>query len=127
VLRVADVLVSDYATELIDFLVTDRPVVCFASDVDAVREDPGFVLDLDALMPGGVHRDPDSMLSALDAALQTDAFRSSHAYRQVRDVLHAYRDGRCARRVVRRVQATYLPIAPRLRTPDAPPWSAGGR
>ena len=109
VLRVADVLVSDYAPELVDFLVTDRPVVCFAPDLDSVRTDPGLVHDLDRLLPGGAQRTPADLLTALEAALGAVGAAPSADYTEVRDLLHAHRDGRCGRRVVRRILASYAP------------------
>ena len=116
VLRVAAVLVSDYAPELLDFLVTDRPVVCFAPDLEAVREDPGLVHDLERLVPGGVRRDPDALLTGVETALGEGSAADAAAYAEVRDLLHAHRDGRSAARVVRRVQETYLPIKKWLTT-----------
>ena len=119
VLRLTDVLVSDYASDLVDFLVTDRPVVCFAPDIDAVRERVGFVVDPDAELPGGAVRDLDALLDAVGSALDGLPAEGTAAYAAVRDRLHAFRDGRSAARVVRRVQETYLPIRAWLKEPPA--------
>ena len=110
VLRLTDVLVSDYAPELVDFLVTDRPVVCFAPDVDEVRTHTGFVVDPDTDLPGGAVRARVALIDAVTSALDGSGAEPSVAYAAARDRLHAFRDGRSAARVVRRVRETYLPV-----------------
>ncbi|WP_417791602.1 CDP-glycerol glycerophosphotransferase family protein [Stutzerimonas xanthomarina] len=48
-LSVVDVLVSDYSSILIDFLVLDRPIVLHVPDLREYTEDRGLYLDLDDL------------------------------------------------------------------------------
>lgn len=40
-----DLLVSDYSSLLVDFLVTERPVVCFVPDLDAYRNERGLYVE----------------------------------------------------------------------------------
>ena len=109
VLRLTAVLVSDYAPDLVDFLVTDRPVVCFAPDIDEVRAHPGFVVDPDIELPGGAVRSRAALVDAVTSALD-GSWAGSTAYGAARDRLHAFHDGSSAARVVRRVRETYLPV-----------------
>ena len=121
VLREAAALVSDYtAASCSTSWCSDRPVVAYVPDLDEVAEDPGS-----AARPGRRRaragraatgprcaRGWSRLLDALDARA------GGRARAAARDRLHAYRDGRSAARVVRRVKETYLPIAEWL-APDA--------
>ena len=113
VLRLTDVLVSDYTSDLVDFLVTDRPVVCFAPDIDAVRERVGFVVDPDAELPGGAVRDLDALLDAVGSALDGRSSRRDRSVRR-RPRPPARVPRRAQRRARRPPGAGDLPADPRL-------------
>ena len=111
VLRETAALVSDYTSELLDFLVLGRPVLAWVPDLDEVAVDPGLLHDLTTCCrarsaatwrgsgpPGRVLLDEPTPDQLAERA-------------RVRDLLHAHRDGRCGHRVARRVQETYLPVA----------------
>ena len=54
----ADGLVSDYSSCLVDFMLTGKPVVSFAYDLDRYSgEERGLFYDLDQVLPGAVCRD----------------------------------------------------------------------
>ena len=108
-LREAAALVTDYASELLDFSVLARPVLAYVPDLDEVAADPGLLHDLADVVAGPVCRTRSELFSSWEDLL-TDPTAEQVADRAaVRDLLHSYRDGRCGLRVVRRVQATYLP------------------
>lgn len=62
----ADVLVSDYSSAVFDFVVTGKPVVLFAHDLDAYRDSVrGLYYDYDEWAPGPVVRTTDALADAL--------------------------------------------------------------
>lgn len=63
-----DVLVTDYSSVALDFLLMRRPVVYFMPDMEHYAETRGFQVDPLAL-PGLVTREPVALLEALDAVL----------------------------------------------------------
>nr|PZN48086.1 MAG: hypothetical protein DIU60_00720 [Actinomycetota bacterium] len=51
-LLVADVLITDYSAVMFDFVVTGRPVLLYAPDLDRFQEVRGLYLDLSTQAPG---------------------------------------------------------------------------
>ena len=68
-LGLCDVLVTDYSSIALDFLLMRRPVVYFMPDVEEYAATRGFAVDPLAL-PGYVTRDLDCLASTLDAVLE---------------------------------------------------------
>ena len=121
-LREAAALVSDYASELLDFSVLSRPVLAYVPDLDEVAADPGLLHDLADVAAAPVCRSRSELFGAWEGLLAEPTAEQVAERAKVRDLLHAFRDGRSGLRVARRVQATYLPkawFAPEpLRTPQ---------
>jgi len=67
-LGLCDVLITDYSSVALDFLLMKRPVVYFMPDVDHYAKTRGFAVDPMAL-PGFVTLDQESLLSSVEAVL----------------------------------------------------------
>jgi len=67
-----DVLVTDYSSVLVDFLLLDRPIVCYAPDLAEYREERGFYVDYESFVPGPVVADDDALVDAVGRALDDD-------------------------------------------------------
>jgi CDP-glycerol glycerophosphotransferase len=107
-LLAADVLVTDYSSIMFDFANTGRPMLFFAYDLDAYREEiRGFNLDYRATVPGPVLRKSADVAEALR---DLDAVRAEHAARYDEFVARfcEFDDGRATERVVERV---FAPVA----------------
>lgn len=68
-LRATDVLITDYSSIYIDFLLTDRPVLPFTYDIDSYVSERGFLYDLDDALPASWFRTADELVTRLDEAL----------------------------------------------------------
>lgn len=115
--RVADGLVSDYSSCLVDFMLTGRPLASFAYDLEHyANEEPGLFYDLDRVLPGAVCRTFDELAEALDGFFEDPdpATVEEHAWR--RRIFHDHLDAGASRRVVERVRAL-----------DAPPERSSAR
>ena len=55
-LKIADVLVSDYSSVVFDYSILERPILCFGYDYDIYKKDRGFYIDLETLFSHGVIR-----------------------------------------------------------------------
>ncbi|MFD1513764.1 CDP-glycerol glycerophosphotransferase family protein [Halomarina rubra] len=84
-LREADVLVTDYSSVFVDFLLLDRPQVFYAPDLDAYRAERGFYYDYETMVPGPVVRDDEGLRRALSEALTGDP--AAERRRALRDAL----------------------------------------
>ena len=102
-LLAADVLVTDYASAVVDFAATGKPIVFYVPDLEGFRDHVrGLTVDLEAEAPGPLLRTTEEVAEALR---EPDAMRSEHAERYDRFV-SAYcslLDGQASARVVERV------------------------
>lgn len=103
--RVSDCLVTDYSSCFFDYMLTGKPAISFAYDLDHYKEqERGTFYDLETVFPGRVCRTFAELLEALE---QT----SSHGFAQrdpllavKRDMFFAFDDNGSAQRVVERTR-----------------------
>lgn len=69
ILRLTDVLITDYSSIYIDFLVTGRPILNFTYDLDSYVKERGFLYELAQAMPDAPFLSFEDLLTRLDAAL----------------------------------------------------------
>jgi CDP-glycerol glycerophosphotransferase len=102
-LLVADVLVTDYSSWIFDFAVTGRPIVFFAPDLEAYRDEiRGLHIDLENEGPGPVARTTEEVIEAVRDAEGVRARFGMH-YKAFVAAYCALADGRASSRVVERV------------------------
>ena len=53
-MKVSDILISDYSATIFDYSILKRPIICFAYDLEEYSKERGFVLDIKSEMPGGI-------------------------------------------------------------------------
>lgn len=87
-----DVLVTDYSSVYLEYLLLDRPVVFYPYDLARYRERRGLYYDYDAVTPGPRATDLDGLCATLDRTLAgEDEYES--ARERVRDRFFDVRDG----------------------------------
>lgn len=59
---ISDILLSDYSSSYIDYSILDRPMLCFAYDLEEYEEKRGLYIDLKKELPCDVDFDEDSLL-----------------------------------------------------------------
>lgn len=59
---VSDVLISDYSSVYIDYSILERPMFCFAYDLEEYARERGLYMDLKKELPCTVHEKEDSLL-----------------------------------------------------------------
>ncbi len=82
---VADLLISDYSGVLLDYSITERPMICFGYDFEEYVKDRGqFYYDLEKEMPSGILRTEDEVIHAIKCinyeqeCLKTRLFKNNH-------------------------------------------------
>lgn len=80
----ADILISDYSATIFDYAILERPIFCFAYDLDDYKKARGLYLDPDEVLPSGVVRDEEALLGAIRSidyeAACADARALKHKY-----------------------------------------------
>lgn len=64
-IKVADILISDYSAIVFDFAITEKPIFCFAYDYDDYAKNRGIALDLKNEFPGGIVETEDELLKRI--------------------------------------------------------------
>ena len=103
----ADVLVTDYSSVFFDFVLTDKPMVFLAPDLEEYRDDNrGFYLDYHETVPGPICL---STREVIDELGGEDRFALRRA--EFRDRFNPLDDGHAAARVVDRILEGHPPGA----------------
>jgi CRISPR system Cascade subunit CasB len=129
----ADVLVTDYASLMVDYAVLDRPIVLYTPDREVFEATRGSYVDLWSDPPGAVAHSEDELIDVFTAGHWRDA-RAERLRAAFRERFCPHDDGRVAERVVRRVvygqtdEASGLPpVVPLAERRPAPPAAARAR
>ena len=64
-LKVSDIMISDYSGIIADFSIFEKPILCFAYDYEQYKETRGLYLDYNVDMPSGILRTEDDVLEYL--------------------------------------------------------------
>lgn len=62
-LKVSDILISDYSATMTDYSILERPVLCFAYDYEQYKQERGLYIDFEKEMPSGILRTEDEVLA----------------------------------------------------------------
>ncbi|MCW3488830.1 CDP-glycerol glycerophosphotransferase family protein [Dethiobacter alkaliphilus] len=103
-LKNAQVLVTDYSSIWLDYLLTDNPIIAFWYDFDCYYEKRGTLWDLAQLFPGEKVKNCNELINAIDNALSRDiGDKDKQQYNFVKSLFHKYTDGKNAERVAKKV------------------------
>ena len=59
----SDLLISDYSSTILDYSILEKPIICFGYDFEEYSSHRGFYFDMESVMPSGVIRDEEALLS----------------------------------------------------------------
>ncbi|MFA7431213.1 MAG: CDP-glycerol glycerophosphotransferase family protein [Rhodospirillaceae bacterium] len=100
VVRLSDVVVSDYSSAFVEAMLLHKPMVCFAYDrASYEHEQEGLLYDIDAVVPGPVVGDAAGLLEALDAALAGRGAVDAQHYERCRRFFLSHTDDGSGARV----------------------------
>jgi CDP-glycerol glycerophosphotransferase (TagB/SpsB family) len=106
--REASLLLTDYSSCAMDFMLTGRPVLSFAYDHDRyANSERGLFYDLEHVFPGPVCRDFAQLARELETVFDAPAIPRG-VYELKRQVFFDHVDDANAWRVVQRVKALYV-------------------
>ena len=82
---ISDMMISDYSSTYFDYSILDRPMFCFAYDLEEYQEKRGLYLNLNEALPCSIHSNEDSLLDDIhkvniaDASSKTQDFHIKFA------------------------------------------------
>ncbi|MGW8424551.1 CDP-glycerol glycerophosphotransferase family protein [Peribacillus simplex] len=62
---ISDVLISDYSSIFFDFSLLQKPMICYAYDLDAYTQFRGMYFDINKELPGGAIKTEDELLNKI--------------------------------------------------------------
>jgi CDP-glycerol glycerophosphotransferase (TagB/SpsB family) len=99
ILKLMDVLVTDYSSVYFDYLLLDRPIIFAPFDLeDYLKKDREFYYDYDKVTPGPKARNWDEVLIYLKEAIE-DPEKYRKEREKIKNIFHKYQDGNSSERV----------------------------
>ncbi|MCF7757950.1 CDP-glycerol glycerophosphotransferase family protein [Paenibacillus xylanexedens] len=100
ILNGVDGLISDYSSIIIDFLLTDKPIILTPLDLDQYSKTRGLMMEpYDAWMPGEIALDYNQFQQAvIDSLYGEDRFKKDRE--RLKRITHKYADGNSSGRVL---------------------------
>lgn len=103
--REASILITDYSSCFIDFMLTGKPEICFAYDYDSYAgSERGLFYELKDVFPGPVCDNAKSLVSHIDDCLNGISIEPLHLYEIKRRTFFEYIDDNNTSRVIQRIQ-----------------------
>jgi CDP-glycerol glycerophosphotransferase (TagB/SpsB family) len=104
-LKRADVLVTDYSSIWVDYLLMDKPIVGYAFDYAKYKNDRGLMFDYEAIFPGDICYDFSSYYVCLEKILRNDSGIENPKAQWCKSLMHANTTPRMCSNVVDEVIA----------------------
>ncbi|AYY82555.1 CDP-glycerol glycerophosphotransferase family protein [Proteus vulgaris] len=98
VLSITDILITDYSSIWIDFLLKDKPIIGFQFDHDTYKDDRGFLFDYNEVFPGEIVFDFQSLISVLKLNIN-DNFIKTEQFSFSKKLFHKFTDGKNCERI----------------------------
>tara|TARA_B100001250_G_C19711912_1_gene749627 strand:+ start:133 stop:1260 length:1128 start_codon:yes stop_codon:yes gene_type:complete len=102
-LRKADVLVTDYSSVWIDFLLMDRPIVSYCPDFFNYANNRGLMYDYNSIFPGKINESFESFLEELQLSLSRPI---NEKQLRIKRLFHTFLDGKNSERVSSKILST---------------------
>ena len=102
-LIIADVLITDYSSVFYDYLLTMRPIIFFAEDLERYTNVRDFYYDYESFIPGPLVRSGDELINILKNSAKWDS-KLREKRKKIRDKFNKYHDGRATERIINLLQ-----------------------
>ena len=99
ILRLTDVLITDYSSIYFDYLLLDRPIIFAPFDIeDYLKEDREFYYEYDKVTPGPKARNWNEVLMYVKEAIENPE-KYKDEREKIKNIFHKHQDGNSSRRV----------------------------
>lgn len=77
---ISDMLISDYSSSFIDYSILERPMFCFAYDLEEYKEQRGLYVDIEKELPCVVHKEEETLLEDIVHMDYSQCVKKSHDF-----------------------------------------------
>jgi len=103
-LRKADVLVTDYSSVWVDFLLLDRQIVSYCPDLLNYEETRGLLYDYNYIFPGKINQTFELFLTELRKSFSTPINEKQF---RIKHLFHKFLDGKNSERVSKKILSSF--------------------
>ena len=108
-LRVSDILITDYSSVYMDYLLLDRPIIFFPYNYQQyVQSQNGLLFDYDSMTPGPKCYSQDQLQEALKDCILNQRDDFSTQRENLRNMAFKYKDGKACERIWNFVEEKYI-------------------
>ena len=97
-----DVLITDYSSIYLDFLLLDKPIIFIPYDLEKYQSYRGFLFDYDTHTPGDKVGTQAEFMESIDRALNQPEFGAIERA-QMKKLFHTYEDGKSSERILAQI------------------------
>lgn len=97
-----DVLVTDYSSIYLDFLLLDKPMIFIPYDLEKYQSYRGFLFDYDTHTPGDKVGTQAEFMESIDRALNKPELGAIERA-QMKNLFHTYEDGKSSERILAKI------------------------
>lgn len=99
IFRLSDLMITDFSSIAIDYLITEKPVIFLNSLSEEYNKNRGFILEnnYEILMPGTKTHNFDELLNAIEDAILTDSWEKERL--DILPIIHKYKDNKSSERI----------------------------
>ncbi len=98
-LIISDLLITDYSSVFYDYLLTMRPIIFFAYDLEEYIKKRNFYYDYETFVPGPIIRNGEELIEKLRTTQQwSKTFEDKR--KEIRNKFHKFHDGQSTKRIL---------------------------
>lgn len=102
-LSMTDILVTDYSSIWVDFLLTDRPIIGYFADSHNYLSERGFIYNFGETFPGIMTKTEDELIDAIEKQLANPCLPSLK-HQQLKQQFHRFKDGLNTERTIKEIE-----------------------
>ena len=102
IMFLTDILITDYSSCFVDFLLLNRPIIFFAYDFKEYSEYRGFFYDYSNIVPGPIVYTMNELLLVLKEYIHNPE-KDKDKREKTRTIFHKYKDGRFSQNVYKEI------------------------
>jgi CDP-glycerol glycerophosphotransferase (TagB/SpsB family) len=104
VLKMTDILITDYSSLAFDFLLTERPLISFAFDFDTYQNGRGFIYKLEQVFPSTICYDFQTLLVELEKFTRDNfTYKMTTEHLETFNKFHTFKDNKATDRVIEHI------------------------